>query len=198
MSGRGPGLRVRWMSAAVREMQLLAGELAEATGDGASCAIRAARLRVPDPQTPAEQYLLEHFFHKAALAALSPRARTVVDLLTSLPPAESEACAPLAQAERLLETRFIEPWTADRLARHVGCSRHFLVRCFRSRYGMSIHSFLTVQRLRAAALLLSDEHAKIEAVSALVGYKSKKNFYAEFRKTIGVTPAQFRSRCRAG
>jgi AraC-like DNA-binding protein len=63
---------------------------------------------------------------------------------------------------------------------------------------MSIHSFLTVQRLRAAALLLSDEHAKIEAVSALVGYKSKKNFYAEFRKTIGVTPAQFRSRCRAG
>ena len=51
--------------------------------------------------------------------------------------------------------------------------------------------------MSAALVLLTRERAKVEAVSALVGYRSKKNFYAEFRRVTGVTPAQFRSRCAA-
>jgi AraC-like DNA-binding protein len=101
----------------------------------------------------------------------------------------------MVRVRRLLETRYVEPWTVDRLARQVGCDHRALARTFRSEYGTSIHSFLTERRVSAAMALLTDERAKVEAVSALVGYRSKKNFYAEFRRATGVTPAQFRSRC---
>jgi len=197
MSGRGSGVRVRWVSAAVRELQVLAGELAHADRSAALTAVAAARSRIPAAKTPLERCLLEHFIHKARLAMLPPSARTVVEILTSEPAApRRQNCALLVDAGRLLETRFVEPWTEERLARQVGCPRRLLARQFRSEYGVSIHAFLTAQRLRAAALLLSDGQVKIEAVSLLVGYKSKKNFYAEFRRTTGLTPAQFRSRCR--
>jgi AraC-like DNA-binding protein len=195
MIPHGCALRSRWLAAAAREMQVLAGELAQADPDVARRAVIAARARIPEPKTPVEECLLEHFLHKATLAALPRGARTVVELFTSTEAESANArSSSLVRVHRLLETRFIEPWTAQRLATQVGCHRTLLARQFRSQYGISIHSFLTAQRLRAAALLLADEHAKVEAVSALVGYRSKKNFYAEFRRSTGVTPGQFRSR----
>ena len=192
-------VRSRWLAAATREMQVLAGTVAEADRDGARRAVLTARARIPEPKTLVEACLLEHFLHKATLAALPRGARMVVERLTS--PVVEPAAAPassLGAVRRLLETRFIEPWTAERLARQAGCCPRLLARQFRSQYGISIHAFLTVQRLTAATLLLADEQAKVEAVSALVGYRSKKNFYAAFRRSTGVTPAQFRSGCHDG
>ena len=34
---------------------------------------------------------------------------------------------------------------------------------------------------------------KIEAISLLVGYRSKKNFYRHFKEQLGVTPTAYRS-----
>src|SRR5215211_7746186 len=165
MYGRGSGLRVSWVSAAVRELQVLAGELAGADRPAALSAVGAARARIPAAKTPLERCLLEHFIHKATLAMLPPAARTVVELFISEAAApRSPACPWLVDAGRLLETRFTEPWTEERLARHVGYPRRPLARQFRSEFGVSIHAFLTAQRLRAAALLLTGEQAKIEAV----------------------------------
>jgi AraC-like DNA-binding protein len=42
---------------------------------------------------------------------------------------------------------------------------------------------------RAAVLLRRGE--KVEAVALSVGYKSKSQFYRQFRKRFGVTPAAF-------
>jgi AraC-like DNA-binding protein len=187
-------LHSRWLSVAVREMQVLAGELVQADPGVARRAVLAARARIPEPKTFVEECLLEHFLHKATLAALPRGVRTVVELITSTEVGSAFArSSSLARVRRLLETRFIEPWTAERLATQIGCHRTLLARQFRAQYGISIHSFLTAQRMGAAALFLSDEHAKVEAVSYLVGYRSKKNFYAAFRRSTGMTPAQFRS-----
>jgi len=41
-----------------------------------------------------------------------------------------------------------------------------------------------------AALIRQGE--KIEAVSLLVGYRSKKNFYQHFKQQIGVTPIVYK------
>ena len=34
---------------------------------------------------------------------------------------------------------------------------------------------------------------KIETVSATVGYKSKKNFYHQFKRIVGVTPTAYKA-----
>jgi AraC family transcriptional regulator, activator of mtrCDE len=195
MKCHGAAVRAGWLRAAVRELQLAAGDMAGADAASARGAVMGLRARLPDPRTPVERCLLEHFLHKAALAALSPGARSIVRTLTSTaPPSAPPLPSSTVRVRRLLETRFVEPWTVDRLAKQVGCRHRALARRFRAEYGTSIHSFLTEQRVSAAMALLADERAKVEAVSVLVGYRSKKNFYAEFRRLTGVTPAQFRSR----
>src|SRR6266542_908889 len=199
MNRYGCAVRSRWLIAVTREMQVLAGEIAQADGERARHAVLAAHARVPEPRTPLEECLLEHFVRKATLAALPSNARAIVELLTTTTtPRGTLISASLVRARRLLETRFREPWTVERLATQIGCHRSVLTRQFRSEYGTSVRAFLTAQRLRAAALLLAGEQAKVEAVSMVVGYRSKKNFYAEFRRSTGTTPAQFRSRCRTG
>ena len=43
----------------------------------------------------------------------------------------------------------------------------------------------------AAALIRQRE--KIEAVSLLVGYRGKKNFYQHFKQQLGVTPGVYKA-----
>jgi len=196
MGRQESAVRARWLTATVRELQLAAGDIATADPDTAYRAVTALRARISEPRTQVERCLLEHFLHEARLASLPPDARSIVRLLMSTAPESARPrTSSMVRVRRLLETRFVEPWTVDRLARQFGCHHRLLARRFRSEYGISIRAFLTAQRVSAAMALLTNEQAKVDAVSALVGYRSKKNFYAEFRRVTGVTPAQFRSRC---
>jgi transcriptional regulator GlxA family with amidase domain len=47
---------------------------------------------------------------------------------------------------------------------------------------------------RASALIR--EGVKVEAVSLLVGYRSKKNFYRQFKRRFGTTPFEHRNTAR--
>jgi AraC-like DNA-binding protein len=68
-----------------------------------------------------------------------------------------------------------------------------LATLFHHQTGQTVHAFLTQVRVHhAAALIRAGE--KIEAVSLLVGYRSKKNFYRHFKEQLGVTPTVYRDR----
>ena len=62
--------------------------------------------------------------------------------------------------------------------------------------GMSVHQWLTTVRLDRASTLIRDG-VKVEAVSLLVGYRSKKNFYRQFKRRFGTTPIGHRQLARA-
>ena len=76
-----------------------------------------------------------------------------------------------------------------------GSSRRHLTTCFERDVGQTVHGYLTAVRVRQASLLvLSGE--KIEAVSLLVGYRSKKNFYRAFKAHTGMSPVEYRGSVR--
>lgn len=96
------------------------------------------------------------------------------------------------ETKRIIDQRYAEPLTLEMLAGAVGRSKRHLGSVFQQEFGQSVHAYLTLVRLnRAMALIQAGE--KIEAVSLLVGYRSKKNFYRNFRACFGVTPIT----CRA-
>jgi len=73
----------------------------------------------------------------------------------------------------------------------LGRSKRYLATLFHHQTGQTVHGFLTEVRMHhAASLIRSGE--KIEAVSLLVGYRSKKNFYRHFKEQLGVTPTVYR------
>jgi AraC-like DNA-binding protein len=96
------------------------------------------------------------------------------------------------QIKTIIDERYSEPLTLEELAAMVGRSRGHVATAFRKETGMSAHEYLTRVRLRRALELIR-KGAKIEAVSLLVGYRSKKNFYRHFNRHVGLTPLAYRA-----
>jgi AraC-like DNA-binding protein len=95
------------------------------------------------------------------------------------------------EALRFIEHHYAEPITIAHIASAVGRSRKHLGVIFRQHTGSTVHEYLTRTRLRYAVGLIRNGD-KIEAVSLLVGYRSKKNFYRHFKAQMGCTPLSYR------
>lgn len=179
-------VRRRWLMVLSRELQLLAGDLAGLAEGDRLTLLQKTRSRMPPPRGPIEVRLLEGLLSEAILRRhVSVRNATGERPVPSAPP---HAIA----ARHTLETRFAEPWTLEKLARTVGRSRSELAADFRQSFASSIHRFLSAQRMRVACEMLSGSDTKVEAIALTVGYRSKKSFYVEFRRTFGITPSHFR------
>jgi AraC-like DNA-binding protein len=79
------------------------------------------------------------------------------------------------------------------LARMLGRQAAYLGRLFRNEIGMTVHDYVTRVRIdRGASQVKSG--VKIEAVALCIGYRSKKNFYRQFKRYHGCTPEEYRHR----
>lgn len=92
----------------------------------------------------------------------------------------------------------IEQWSAQHvslrtLACALGRQEAYLGRLFRQELGVSVREYVAQFRLKRAASLI-ERGEKVEAVALEVGYRSKKNFYRQFIRRFGVTPAAYRQR----
>jgi AraC-like DNA-binding protein len=92
----------------------------------------------------------------------------------------------------VIDTQYAEVVTLRTLSATVGRQPAYLGRLFRQEVGTSVRDYLTRVRLAHAASLVRDG-VKIEAVAPSVGYKSRKNFYQQFKKHYGTTPVPYRT-----
>ena len=99
---------------------------------------------------------------------------------------------PIEHVRQFIEDHYAEPLTLDRLALTAGRSKRYLVASFRQQTGVTIHAYLTNVRVRRAMDLMR-QGEKAEAVSLLVGYRSKKNFYRHFKAAVGLTPVSYKT-----
>lgn len=116
------------------------------------------------------------------------------EIIGALPPASAHASlSPIVrQAKRIIEERYADPLTLEHLAFAVGRSKRQLASAFQDELAMTAHEYLTRVRIRRALDLIRKDQ-KIEAVSLLVGYRSKKNLYRHFKRRVGVTPIAYRA-----
>ena len=91
---------------------------------------------------------------------------------------------------------YAEPLTAKKLAALVSVTPNYLCRMFRSAEGMSFRTFLEITRLERAAALLRGTDKTIRAVAGAVGFHSASYFGRRFRETFGLTPTEYRRRCK--
>ncbi len=94
---------------------------------------------------------------------------------------------------QMIDLRYAEPLTLRALSTEIGRQPAYLGRLFRHEVGASVREYLTSVRLAHAAELIR-EGVKVEAVALNVGYRSKKNFYQQFKRQYGTTPVL----CRTG
>jgi len=81
--------------------------------------------------------------------------------------------------------------TLTTLARRLGRQSAYLGRLFRDEIGMTVHEYITRARVVFGAAQVRCG-VKIEAVALDLGYRSKKNFYRQFKRRFGMTPDAYR------
>jgi AraC-like DNA-binding protein len=93
---------------------------------------------------------------------------------------------------REIDGRYFDRLTLDVLAGRLKKDARHLGRRFRLELGITVHDYLVHVRLDHAAAAIR-RGIKIEAVSLLVGYRSKKNFFSAFKRRFGMTPGEYGS-----
>ncbi len=69
---------------------------------------------------------------------------------------------------------------------------------FKKETGMTFKNYLKYKRMEKAKELLKDDSLNIKQVSYRVGYKFIQNFCKHFKEIEGLTPSEYRARCRIG
>src|SRR3979409_2375742 len=97
-----------------------------------------------------------------------------------------------------IQDHYNQRLTLATLARTLRRPSTYLGRLFRKEVGMTVHEYVTRARMVFGAAHVCSG-MKIEAVALDLGYRSKKNFYRQFKRFFGMTPEAYRrNRGRAG
>ena len=124
-------------------------------------------------------------------------AELVRHYLEGLPPASRGWLAGLRdpQVGRALNRLHAEPmraWTLVGLAKEVGMSRTSLSDRFSEFVGVAPMQYLKRWRLQIAATRLRDGSEGVATIAAEIGYESEAAFSRAFKKSVGVSPAEWR------
>ena len=98
------------------------------------------------------------------------------------------------QIRQYIEKAYHENITLTSLAEEYHMDASYLSRVFSQTYGETIIAYLTRIRMEQAMELMKDEEKKLETISFLVGYDDYNYFSRVFRKKVGMSPRDYRSK----
>ena len=87
--------------------------------------------------------------------------------------------------------------TQEQLAAVARLSPYHFARQFKTATGLPPHQFVILRRVeRAKQLLLAATELSLAEVAAHAGFSDQSQFSHHFKRIVGVTPGQFRTRVR--
>lgn len=100
----------------------------------------------------------------------------------------------LDAARDLIEQRFREPLTIEKIARASGLSRNYFSARFRERFGRTAQGHLLHRRLEAARVLLISTALPVKEIAFECGLPDPHHFNKQFRQAEGISPTAYRAR----
>lgn len=106
---------------------------------------------------------------------------------------ESQLSPIVRRARQALRERFADPEiTLEALAMELRVSPVYLSRIIKQELGVTFVALLTRMRIKKAIELLGTTDMPIHEIAAAVGYETQHYFSTAFKKTVGVSPNQYR------
>lgn len=193
-------IRPEWIHELTGVCQTFIGESLDSSIE--DCVTRLADLdrRLPPAKSPMEslvrQSIMVTMCMRVASADMWLLHKALLECRLVQPGAARPRTAGYEQAmaiRSIVDEHYGEPITLRALSRGLHQHRNMLARSFRRAYGIGFHEYLVGRRVERALELLVTTPYKVEAIARMVGYRSKKNFYFEFERLVGDTPASFRA-----
>lgn len=98
----------------------------------------------------------------------------------------------LKQLKDYIEEHLADELSIATLAALIPMSQFHFARAFKAAIGEPPHRYITQRRIDRAKVLLSVTRLAVAEIAYQVGFSNQSHFTAQFRKTVGMTPKQFR------
>ena|SRR5215213_623515 len=92
----------------------------------------------------------------------------------------------------LMDSSFQQELSAEELAQAVNLSASYLAHLFKAETGVSLFQYLKSLRMRKAKELMETTFLSVKQIRNRVGVRDKCHFARDFKKTYGLTPAQYK------
>ncbi len=102
----------------------------------------------------------------------------------------------LAHVAKYIQDRLHEQMTVRELADQACMSEPNFFRCFKQQFGLTPIEYINNQRIQQAMRLLKTSNQCLADVCFVCGFNNVTYFLKLFKKTTGITPAQFRKTYR--
>lgn len=103
-----------------------------------------------------------------------------------------------AQLRRVLDQHITSAASIRDLAREVHMSESHFSHQVKALLGVAPKTYVREQRIARACELLHSTPMSIEQIAAALGYDQPTSFFRAFKRTVGVTPGEYRQRPIAG
>lgn len=90
-----------------------------------------------------------------------------------------------------LDAHYTEQIPLEAVARRFNYSTDYLIRFFKSQYGVTPHRYITQRRMTRAKLLLSEGGMSMNEVALACGYTDYSAFWRAFTRANGITPGEW-------
>lgn len=87
--------------------------------------------------------------------------------------------------------------TLEEMACHFGFNSNYLSAYLKKKTGHTFIKLVQLQRINVAADYLVNTNAPIEKIALKIGYENPSYFYKVFRKSLGISPTEYREKNRA-
>lgn len=102
----------------------------------------------------------------------------------------------LSDVINYLNSNYNSEITLDFLSSRFYIQKHYLCHLFKRNTGMTIMEFINKKRLSEAQKLLKSSDHTISDISGIVGFRSQNYFNLMFKRAIGMTPSEFKTKSR--
>jgi AraC-like DNA-binding protein len=110
---------------------------------------------------------------------------------------ETGPASRVATAKEMIDREFDRPrLTLDEISQRVLLKKDSLRHLFKKRYGTSPIQYLIAKKIGRAKFLLAGSGEKIYRIAMETGFENEYYFSRIFKKATGLTPTQYRRRCR--
>ena len=100
----------------------------------------------------------------------------------------------IERAKKIIHRYYSEKLSLTYLANEVHLNPSYLSTLMKKYIGMNYSEYLTYVRIEAAKQMLTNSDEKISVIASQVGYDDQFYFNRLFKRTVGISPGEYRKR----